>query len=164
MTLIYGFSRCDIDVPSTEAVVTATKNITTNAFYDLFKTFEAINISLTDVSPMIEFYLESKSVKSKIIDDVVIKIAAAENSTKAMFMAEKVKSGNNLTSTSYIMKHFNLLDDTFHIDIICLILFLILFRLASYLILLHKSSPRKWLIHSGHFCRNHDRRFTQVYK
>lgn len=127
-------------MPMDTAAVVVAKNVSTNAFYDLFKTFEAINISLSDVSPMIEFYLESKSVKSKIIDDVVAKIAAVENSTKTL-LQENTKS--NLTSTSYIMKHFNLIDDTFHFDIVALILFLILFRVASYLILLHKSSPRK---------------------
>ena len=116
--------------------------MSTNAFYDLFKTFESINISLTDVSPMIEFYLESKSVKSGIIDDVVSKIAAVDNSTKEMFLNEQERK-NNLTSTSYIMKHFNLSDDSFTFDIIALVLFLVLFRIASYLILLHKSSPRK---------------------
>lgn len=138
VTLIYGFSRCDVELPP---VVESKNNISHNAFYELFKTMKSINVSLSDVSPMLEFYLESKSVKSYIIDDVVAKIAKAENSTKTMFLEESARS--NITSTSYIMKHFNLSDDTFHIDIIALVIFLLLFRIASYLILLHKSSPKK---------------------
>lgn len=131
--LIYGFERCS----SLSSAVTPA-NVTHNPFYDLHKAMGSVNVSLTEMTPMLEFYLGSNGVNGTLIDNLVHKIRIAENATQTMFNAS-----SEFTSTSYIMAHFDVTDSDFVPSIVALTAFFIVFRVLAYLVLYFKSTPKK---------------------
>ena len=98
------------------------------------------NLSLLEMTPMLEFYLESNGVNGSLIDDLVLKIKAADNVTHSMFGAD---SRPDVASSSYIMSHFDVSDASFLPCILALVAFFLFFRLLAYLVLYFKSTPAK---------------------
>lgn len=131
--LIYGFDRCS-------TLTSTSSNVTHNPFYDLHQALGSVNISLAEMTPMVEFYLESNGVNGSLIDNLVHRINIAENATKSMFASTP---SPNFTSTSYVMSHFDVSDATFLSSFLALIFFFLLFRFLAYLVLYFKSSPKK---------------------
>ena len=113
-------------------------NVTHNPFYDLHKAMGSVNVSLVEMTPMLEFYLASNSVNVTLIDNLVRKIKVAENATQAMFATSR-----EFTSSSYIMAHFDVSDSHFVPCILALAIFFIVFRFLAYLVLYFKSTPKK---------------------
>lgn len=114
-------------------------NVTHNPFYDLHQAMDSVNISLAEMSPMMEFYLESNGVNGSLIDNLVHRIKAAENATKSMFASNSVE----FSSSSYVMSHFEVSDSGFVPSILSLVTFFLLFRVLAYLVLYFKSTPKK---------------------
>lgn len=131
--LVYGFERCSA---LSSAIPPA--NVTHNPFYDLHKAMGSVNVSLVQMTPMLEFYLESNGVNGSLIDNLVNKIRVAENATQTMF-----DSSTDFTSSSYVMAHFDVSDSNFIPCIIALTIFFVVFRFLAYLVLYFKSTPKK---------------------
>ena len=129
--LIYGFERCSMDVVSS--------NASHSPFYDLHLAMANVNISLMELAPKLEFYLSANGVNDTLIDDLVIKISAAENATEKMFRHRDP----DFKSTSYIMSHFGLTENDLLPCILALLVFFIVFRAIAYVILYLKSTPKK---------------------
>lgn len=136
--LIYGFHRC-----SALSAVTSAMNATHNPFYDLHAAMASVNISLGEMTPMLEFYLESNGVNGSLIDNLVNKIRSAENASDAMFGAGRGSSQPDFAPSSYVMSHFEVSDSNFLPSFLALAFFFLLFRLLAYLVLYFKSTPKK---------------------
>ncbi|KAI1290293.1 ATP-binding cassette sub-family G member 1 [Halotydeus destructor] len=134
LTLFYGFHRCDNILESIRELNTS------NPFYDFYNSLQKVNISLSEVTPSLEFYLSSvKHVSDALIDEVVDNMKRVDKATITMFDANSTL----IATDSYVMSHFNLDDSAFYSSIVTLFIFIIVFRLVAYIVLLLKSKQFK---------------------
>lgn len=116
-------------------------NAAKNPFLALKSSLEKADLNLQDVAGQVEFFLESENVDGAIIDEVALGLQRVQQMTDQLL--NSTSSPVLLESNSYILIQFDVKDDSFLPNVIALVAFIVLFRVATFLALQYQREIRK---------------------